>query len=301
MATTAPTTLPATRLEETPVAGPAYLWTIFPALMGRNARVWVYFRVGLIMDLVNMAAQASIFFFVGQALGSVETWTGNYAAFLAVGLVFTTLLEASLTGPSTSLGENYWMARLETVLLSPCPVPALLVADSFWFYVRALINAAILGTVGWWFGARLDAGPGDALLAGAGLLLAAVAVLGFGLISAAMFMLINAKGFNDPVGWLVMVLQGLVTGAYFPVDQLPGILQVMAECLPQTYAIDVARRLLLPDTETAPLITIGGLSPLASDFLLLALFLVVLPALGWLTFRSGLHKAQRDGGLSRWA
>jgi lipooligosaccharide transport system permease protein len=289
------------RLEETPVAGPSYLWTIFPALLSRNARVWVYFRVSLVMDLINMAAQASIFFFVGRALGGGETWTDNYAAFLAVGLVFNTLLEASLTGPSTSLGENYWMARLETVLLSPCPVPALLVADSLWFYVRALINAAILGTVGWWFGARLDAGPGDALLAVAALLLAAVAVLGFGLISAAMFMLINAKGFNDPVGWLVMVLQGLVTGAYFPVDQLPPVLQAMARCLPQAYAIDAARRLLLPDTETAPLVTVGVLSPLASDFLLLALFLTILPPLGWLTFRTGLRKAQRDGGLSRWA
>ena len=116
-----------------------------------------------------------------------------------------------------------------------------------------------------------------------------------------MFMLINAKSWKDPVGWLVMVLQGLVTGAYFPVHQLPAALQAMAKCPPQTYAIDAARRLLLPETETAPLLTIGGLSPLASDFLVLALFLVALPTLGWLTFRAGLRKAQRDGGLSRWA
>jgi len=302
MATTAPRTTPRlTRLEEAPVAGPAYLARIFPALMGRNARVWVYFRVSLVMDLIKMAAQANNFFFVGRALGGGETWTDNYAAFLAVGLVFNTLLEASLTGPFNSLSQNYWSARLETVLLSPCPVPSLLVADSLWFYVRAMINAVILGAVGWAFGARLDIGPGDALLTVAALLLAANAVLGFGLISAAMFMLINAKGWNDPVGWLVMVLQGLVTGAYFPVDQLPAVLQAMARCLPQTYAIDAARRLLLPKTETAPLVTMGGLSPIASDFLLLALFLAVLPALGWLTFRAGLRKAQHDGGLSRWA
>lgn len=294
MATTAPNPIqtpppPQTRLEEAPVAGPAYLWTIFPALMGRNARLWVYFRVNLVMDLVNMAAQASIFFFVGRALGGGETWTSNYAAFLAVGLVFNTLLEASLTGP------------FNTILLSPCPVWSLLVADSLWFYVRALINAVILGIVGWAFGARLDVGLSDALLTAAALLLAAIAVLGFGLISASMFMLINAKGFNDPVGWLVMVLQGLVTGAYFPIDQLPAVLQAMAKGLPQTYAIDAARRLLLPETATTPLVTIGGLSPLQSDFLLLAFFLGILPVLGWFAFRAGLRKAQRDGGLSRWA
>lgn len=302
MATTAPPPTPnPTPLEEAPVAGPSYLARIFPALMSRNARVWVYFRVSLIMDLINMAAQASIFFFVGRALGGGETWTDNYAAFLVVGLVFNTLLEASLSGPFQSLSQNYWSARLETVLLSPCPVWSLLVADSLWFYVRATINAVILGVVGWAFGARLEVGPGDALLAVAALLLAGIAVLGFGLISAAMFMLINAKGWNDPVGWLVMVLQGLVTGAHFPVDQLPVVLQAMAKCLPQTYVLDAARRLVLPETTTPPLVTIDELSPLQGDFLMLASFLLVLPGIGWLTFRAGLRKAQRDGGLSRWA
>lgn len=301
MATTAPRTTP-TPLEEAPVAGPGYLFRIFPTLLGRNARVWIYFRVSLVMDLLNMAAQASVFFFVGRALGGGgQTWTENYAAFLAVGLVFNTLLEASLNGPFQSLSQNYWSARLETVLLSPCPVWSLLVADSLWFYVRAMINAVILGAVGWAFGARLDAGPSEIITAAGALLLAAVAVLGFGLMSAAMFMLINAKGFNDPIGWLIGVLQGLVTGAYFPIAELPVWLQVMAKCLPQTYAIDAARRLLLPETTTGALVRIGGLSPLQSDFLVLALFLVVLPALGWLMFRAGLRKAQRDGGLSRWA
>lgn len=110
-----------------------------------------------------------------------------------------------------------------------------------------------------------------------------------------MFMLINAKSWNDPVGWLAMVLQGLVTGAYFPVHQLPAVLHSMAKCLPQTYAIDAARRLLLPVTTVEPPVTVSGLSPLQSGFL------VALPALGWLTFRAGLSEAQRDGSLSRWA
>lgn len=135
------------------VGGPGYLVRVFPALMGRNARVWVHFRVSLVMDILNMAAQASIFFFVGQALGASDaTWRASYAAFLAIGLVFNTFLVASLTGPYQSLAQNYWSARLETVLLSPCPVWSLLVADSIWFYVRAMMNAVILGIVGWHFG-----------------------------------------------------------------------------------------------------------------------------------------------------
>jgi ABC-2 type transport system permease protein len=299
MATTMPNPTP---LERTAVAGPFYLARVFPALLGRNAQTWIRFRVSMVMELLTMAAQASTFFFVGQALGaSGASWTANYAAFLAIGLVFNSFLEASLNGPYLSLAGNYWSARLEALLTSPCPVWTVVVADSSWAYVRATINAVILGMVGWAFGARLEASPGEVLLAVAALLLATIAVLGFGLMSAAMFTLINAKGFSNPVSWLVGVLQGLVTGAYFPVSELPGWLQAMAKCLPQTYAVDAARRLLLDDAAGAPLVTIGALSPLASDLVILGGFLVVLPALGAWLFRLGMRKAQADGGLSRWA
>jgi ABC-type polysaccharide/polyol phosphate export permease len=270
--------------------------------MGRNARVWIYFRVSLVMDLLNMAAQASVFFFVGRVLGATgQSWTANYAGFLAVGLVFTTLLEASLTGPYNSISQNYWSARLETILLSPCPVWALLIADSIWFYVRATINAVILGVIGWRFGARLEANPGEVMLTALALLMSAVAVLGFGLLSASMFMLVNAKGFNDPIGWVVLVLQGLVTGAYFPVHELPALLRLLAMGMPQTYGIDLARRQLLPGPAPEPILRLGSLSPAQSDLIMLALFVLIVPLLGIWCFRAGLRKAQIDGGLSRWA
>ena len=290
------------QLETGSVGGPRYLARIFPVLMGRNAKIWIYFRVSLVMDLLNMAAQASVFFFVGRALGAGgQNWTNNYAAFLAIGLIFNTMLEASLNGPYQSLSQNYWSARLETVLLSPCPVWSLLVADSVWFYVRALINAVILSAVGWQFGARVDASFSELVLTTLALVVAAVAVLGFGLMSASMFMLINAKGYNDPIGWLVLVLQGLVTGAYFPIDELPRLFQILAKCLPQTYAIDIARRLLLPDTNVDPLVSMGSLTELQSDFMMLGFFLVTLPVHGAILFRTGIRKAQFDGGLSRWS
>jgi ABC-type polysaccharide/polyol phosphate export permease len=299
MATMTPN--PAAAFDRAEVGGPRYLLRVFPSLLGRNTRIWIHFRVSLVMDLLGMAAQASVFFFVGRALGeSGQAWTANYAAFLAVGLVFTTCFEASLTGPYQSLGQNYWSARLETILLSPCPVWALLIADSIWFYVRATINAVILGLIGWRFGARLDATPGELGLTLLVLLLGAVAVLGFGLLSASMFMLVNAKGFNDPVGWLVLVLQGLVTGAYFPVHELPVFLRFLAMGLPQTYAIDLARRQLLPGPAPDPLLHIGALSPVQADVVMLVMFGLVVPLAGFACFRAGLRKAQLDGGLSRW-
>jgi hypothetical protein len=48
-------------------------------------------------------------------------WQAEFAAFLAVGLVFNAMLAASLPGPYQSLAMNYWYRRLESLLLSPYP------------------------------------------------------------------------------------------------------------------------------------------------------------------------------------
>jgi ABC-2 type transport system permease protein len=289
-------------LERAPVASARYVLGVLPSLLRRNARLWLSFRVSTAMDVLAMVARASVFFFVGGALGasSRDAWGTNYAAFLTVGLVFSAMLEGSLSGPYQSLANQYWFSRLESILLSPCPVSLVVLADVGWAQVRALLNALILVLVGWGFGARISVGGPEAALALVALVLGALGTLGFGLMSGAMFMLLNAKGWNDPVAWLVGILQGLVAGAYFPVTLLPGPLHAVALLLPQTYAIDAARRLLLPGASLPPLVGTGGLSPVASDLAALSVLSAVVLAAGTVLFRAGLEKARRDGGLSRW-
>lgn len=111
---------------------------------------------------------------------------------------------------------------------------------------------------------------------------------------------VHPKGANDPISWLVGVLQGLVAGAYFPPSELSSALYAIARCLPQTYTIDAIRRLLLHD-EPAPTARIGTLSPLASDVVIVAVMTIFTLALGTVAFRLGIRKAQRDGDLSRWS
>jgi hypothetical protein len=88
-----------------------YRWPLRARRSRRPGQVEPVTLSGALMLRLRRAARAA-----GGVL------TDNYAAFLAVGLVFNTLLEASLTGPFTSLSQNYWSARLETILHSPCPV-----------------------------------------------------------------------------------------------------------------------------------------------------------------------------------
>jgi ABC-2 type transport system permease protein len=289
-------------LEEAPVASLAYQARVLPLLIARNARRWLSFRVSVVMDLLASIVQAVTFYILGSLVVAPgqNSWQGQYVTFLAVGMVFNTLLEASLRGPYQGLSWDYWYGRLETILLSPCPMVLEMLAHVGWAYVRALVNALLFGLLGLAFGAQFAASPSNLLLAFLALALANLGVLGFGFASAAMFMLINAKGNNDPISWLIGVLQGLVTGVYFPTTLLPAPLAAAALLLPQTYAIDVAHRLLAPNAETPRLPLHGALPPVTVDLLALLFLAMALPIVGGLVFRIGLSKARRDGGLSRW-
>ena len=285
--------------DPAPVRGLPYLANIIPVLMRRQAQLWLQFRVSSAMDILTMLAQASVFFFVGRAIGG-GSWSAATAGFLAVGIVTNTFLQEALSGPYRSIANAYWSVRLESLLLSPCPLIVNVIGDVLWILVNAVLSGIFLAAIGAAFGARLSANPGELLLALGVLMLGTVAVLGIGLVSASMFMLINAKGFNDPISWFVGVLQGLAAGAYFPPSELPGPLYAVARCLPQTYTIDAIRRLLLHD-ETPRLAQVGTLSPIASDLLIVTGMTAVALVLGVISFRIGLRKARRDGGLSRWS
>lgn len=282
-----------------PAASRHYLIGMIPVLLRRQARIWLQFRVSSVMDILSMMAQASVFFFVGRAVGGTN-WSGSYAGFLAVGMIVNILLQVGLAGPYDSLSRSYWEARLESFLLSPCPITLQIGVDVVWMYVNALASGLFLAIIGASFGARLSASIQDIVLAAGVILLATIAVLGIGFISASMFTLINAKGFNDPISWVVGVLQGLVAGAYFPPSELPGPLHTLALLLPQTYAIDAVRRLLLDDDQ--PLLAqFGSLSPLATDLVILSIATSITVTVGAVCFQLGLCKARADGALSRWA
>ena len=287
------------RFDLAPAAGHQYLTGIIPVLLKRQARIWLQFRVSSVMDLLSMVAQASVFFFVGRAVGGTN-WSAGYAGFLAVGMIVNSLLQVGLAGPYDSLARSYWEARLESFLLSPCPVILQIGVDVVWMYVNAIMSGVFLAIIGASFGARLTTSLLDVVLALGVVALATIAVLGIGFMSASMFMLINAKGFNDPVAWIVGVLQGLVAGAYFPVSELPGPLHTLALALPQTYAIDAVRRLLLAGDQPH-LIQFGSLSPLETDLVILIIATGVTTTIGTACFRFGLRKARADGALSRWA
>ena len=272
--------------------------------LARNARKYIYFKVNALLSLVQSLAQLLVFLYMGRLLSTHDGWSrGTYESFLIAGMTLLQWLDKGLIGPYASVSGAYWSARLEPLLLAPRSLWLFVTADTVWYYLLTNINIAAIFITGRLFGARLTM-PQDIPRFGLIVVLATLSVFGMGLMSASAFSLINAKGRDEPISWAVHLLQGLVSGLYFPFSLLPTPLQYAGLLLPHTYAIDGVRRLMVPRYgQSGPTLTIHRLMPCDPQLLnifCLAICLVVYLSLGVYLFQKGMRKSQEAGSLSRW-
>jgi len=271
----------------------------------RNARVFSYFKMHAGLQLLQGIVQVVIFLFVGRLMGFGRFSSligGSYASFLIIGMVLLQYLDKSLIAPYVSLSGAYWSARLESLLLSPYSLWLFIVTDTVWYYLMTTINATAIFFVGIAFGASVDT-PRSWVLLIFTFFLAGTAVFGLGLVSASTFSLLNAKGNDEPVGWGVHLVQGLVTGLYFPAALLPHGMQAVGLLLPHTYAIDSMRRLLLSKYTPGPTLIVHNwfaLDPIVVNLACIALCLLVYLPSGIYLFNRGIAKSREAGSLSRW-
>lgn len=282
------------------------LLQILRAQLTRNARIYVFFRVHAGLQLIQCVAQVLIFLFLGRMIGqdrlSSIMGSSNYTSYLVIGLVLLQSLDKSLIAPYVSISGAYWSARLEALMLSPVPLWWFVACDTVWYHLMTTINASLILGIGLLFGAKFDA-PQNWLVVVFVFAMGLASVFGIGLVSASTFSLLNAKGNEEPVGWGVHLLQGLVAGLYFPAQLLPPWMQYLGLLLPHTYAIDSMRRLFIRSHAVAPTLVVHGWlpgEPLLINLVCLILCTIVYLPLGTWLFNRGLVKARSVGSLSRW-
>jgi ABC-2 type transport system permease protein len=262
-----------------------------------------HFKFAYFMGLMGTVSTLVIYGMIARFGGAgAGTPTGSYVSFVISGLVMNTILGVALSGPYTGLMESFWNNRIEIILASPVRLQVFVTGVSVSSYPDTLIRVAIYVAGGSLFlGFSWPASPSVPLA-----LLAAVmgmaACTGLGLAAASMVYLIDARGGQDPIRFVVEVIAGLMSGVYFPLQALPGGLQALAHFIPHTYAIDAFRRALF-GTAAIPLLPIHerlGMSPVLLDLLVLALYAAVAIPVGWRLFARGIALARGDGRLSRW-
>ena len=261
----------------------------------RRAKLWLRFKISFVFSFVAMFVTIAIFYFMNLFVGPVQFdyYDGPFFTFVLIGLAINQYMQTTLNIYLGTMHSMYWSNWLEIILTSPMRLKTFFSSVMTWTYLYATMNVAFYFIIGIFvFGAKFTF-PATAWIVIPILILLIISLSGIGLISASMFMLANAKGDIEPIGWGVATISGLVAGVYFPPKYLPAPVQLISKILPQTYAIDAIRRILLNGE--------GISSPsIQLTIVYLIAFSIILLPIGMFMFNAGIRKAEKEGTLARW-
>lgn len=269
---------------------------VIGSYIAKNARLWYRFKISFIFTFISMIVAIAIWYFMNKVLNIDlgEDYKYDYFTFVLVGIVINQYVLTTLSLYLESLKELYWSNQLEVYLTSPSRLKTFFLASLSWTYMYATINAVLYFAIGIFvFDAQLVFHP-EAIMIIPMLLLLIIGLSGIGLISASMFLLVDAKGEIEPISWAISTVTLLVSGVVFPFEEFlkhfPPLYYV-AIALPQTWAISGIRSLLEG----------GGIENAIPIMFILILFASVLFPLGIAMFRLGIKKGEKIGSLAKWA
>jgi ABC-2 type transport system permease protein len=260
-----------------------------PAFVRRDFLVAWSYRLSFVSDIVNLAGQIVVFYFIGLLVDPsvLPRYGGSevtYLEFAAIGIVVGLFIQFGLDRVSAAMRGEQLMGTLEAVLVTPTsPATIQLGSVAFDLVYIPLRTAAFLGGITLAFGLHFSA---SGLLPALLLLVAFIPfVWGLGVLTAALLLTFRRGG--SFVGLGVVVL-GLLSGVYFPLDLLPSWLTPIAEGNPVALAIEGMRDALL-----------GGatLADVGTTVLLLIPLSALSLAIGLGAFRLAVRRERRLGTL----
>jgi ABC-2 type transport system permease protein len=260
-----------------------------PAFVRRDLMVALSYRGPFVMDVLNLATQAMMFWFIGKMVdpATMPIYGGSratYMEFVAIGMVLSLVIALLLQRVATAVRQEQLIGTFESLLATPTTTTTVQVGSAAFDLLYVPIRAAIfLLIIALGFGLHFDAGG---VLPALSVLLAFIPfVWGLGLLSAAAMITFRRGGSSVMIGATVL---GLISGAYFPLDLLPGWLQAVAAVNPIAIAIDGVRHALLSG---------DGWATLQPEVLLLAPMAAASVTAGVVAFRLGLARERRNGTL----
>jgi lipooligosaccharide transport system permease protein len=205
----------------------------------RNLLVWRKLAIASVLG--NIADPLLYMLALGYGIGSFVPEVGGmkYIAFIGTGMVcqsamFTSSFEAMYSAFSRMHVQRTW----EAIINAPLSLDDVMLAEWIWAATKSVMSVmAILAVV-------LLLGFGHSWLALWVLPLGFIVGLTFGAFGLVMNSLAPGYDFFTYFFTLVLTPMLLLSGVFFPVEQMPAVLRGVAHVLPLSHAIDIARPLL---------------------------------------------------------
>ena len=271
------------------VSGPRVELGKVLAFLRRDVIVAWSYRTDFFSDIAGLVVQVLMFYFIGLMVdsGRLPTYGGEsvtYLEFAAIGVAMGMFVAVALGKVARVIREEQLMGTLESLLLTPTRVPTLQVGSAAYDLLYVPVRtAAFLGLIAVAF--HLDVDLAGLAPAAVVLLMFVPFVWGLGLASAAAILAFRRGAGAVGLGATLLTVS---SGAYFPLDLLPGWLASAAVHNPFAVALDGMRDALLGG---------AGWSAVGSAAIILAPLAVLSLALGLAVFRRALRRELRRGTL----
>src|SRR5512139_806288 len=212
----------------------------FAAVWRRNLLVWRKLAIASVLG--NIADPLLYMVALGYGIGAFvpEVAGMTYIAFIGTGMVcqsamFTSSFEAMYSAFSRMHVQRTW----EAIINAPLSLDDVVLAEWVWAASKSVVSTtAILAVI-------MALGYGHTWLAVWIIPLGFLVGLCFGAFGLVMNALAPGYDFFTYFFTLVLTPMLLLSGVFFPVDQMPAALQTVAGFLPLKHAIDLARPLLM--------------------------------------------------------
>jgi ABC-2 type transport system permease protein len=252
------------------------------ALWYRETKVFLRERSRVISSIVNPLLWLLI---IGGGLGAVVSFGGvNYQTFIYPGVLIQTALFSSVFFGVYIVWDKK-IDFMKEVLVAPMRRTSLFVGKILGGSTDTFMQVLILFAIGFVFSVggimpSLHLTVLSVLIALAFLLVTTVGLVSIGLIIGSQME--SPEGFQLIISFLIFPLFFL-SGALFPISNLPAWLAPFIFVNPVTYAVDGIRTVLIGSYQT---VMIGALqlSPMV-DFLIVTLFSLVMIGIGTYAFK----------------
>ena len=255
------------------------------AFFRRDAALALSYPLAFALGVLSTVGRVLVLWLPAQLLADSRLFAehGGFLPYSVVGTSMMGLLMASYGGFAGAIRGEQAMGTLESVLMTPATLPAVVIGSNLWTVGYALLDSLVtLGAGSLFFGLKFSGSP-----FGAGLvvLLTNLSFAAVGILSAS-FTVVYKRG--DPFRVVVGAASFLMGGVIYPAEVLPGWIQAIAQILPVTHGARTLRGILIEGRD---------LSEFHFELLVLTAFALVGIPLAILAFSRALRRAKRDGSL----
>lgn len=227
-----------------------------PAISRRFIPVWrrnvlVWRKLALPSMLGNLGEPLIYMLGLGYGLGSMlPDFTGMpYIVFIASGMACSsTMNSATFETLYSSFSRMHVQKTWDAILNAPMSLDDVVLGELAWAVTKAFLSGAAILVVSAALG--LVKSP----LAVAILLVLPLIGLAFGALGLIVTAISPSYDFFMYYFTLFITPMTILCGVFFPIEQLPGFLQIAAQALPLTHAVQLVRPLFLGEMPQAVLV-----------------------------------------------